>query len=608
MKKNFLSAIASLGLALFTQAQQPFANRNLSNLLSPTAVNQDLLPNVTNARNLGSSSLNWKDLYLGGSIFKGSLRFLSNEGTQNTFLGISSGIAITTGSNNTAIGYQALLSNTTGERNTAIGASALTSNTTGSSNIAVGVNVLANNTIGGTNIAVGNSALLNNTTGSDNMAIGTSAMELNITGSNNIAIGNYALVSGINGFGNTAIGMNTLNVATSSFNTATGFVALARTTSGQLNTANGALALHENTIGSENTAVGYEAMFFNKTGERNTAMGVKAILDNTEGSDNTGIGWQALRSNTGGGNTAIGHGAGKNFHTSNCTFLGTLAESLGQFANSTAIGYQATFTATDQVRVGNSSVTSIGGFADWTNFSDGRYKKNVKEDVPGLEFITQLKPITYTLDIEGLEKTMKANAPQMNTGAVQPELSQLEIAAKKARAKEIHTGFAAQEVEAAAKKLNYSFNGVDAPKNDKDFYGLRYAEFVVPLVKAVQELDAENKKMKEEMKELRQLILNLMNSNTNNSSPRISGAYLEQNAPNPFNSTTIIRCNVPMESASARIVITDMKGQLVKTIAVNSKGKNQITLSGGELAAGSYVYSLWVDDKQVDSKRMILTK
>ena len=33
----------------------------------------------------------------------------------------------------------------------------------------------------------------------------------------------------------------------------------------------------------------------------------------------------------------------------------------------------------------------------------------------------------------------------------------------------------------------FDFSGVDPPKNEKDLYGLRYAEFVVPLVKAVQE-------------------------------------------------------------------------------------------------------------------------
>jgi hypothetical protein len=50
-----------------------------------------------------------------------------------------------------------------------------------------------------------------------------------------------------------------------------------------------------------------------------------------------------------------------------------------------------------------------------------------------------------------------------------------------------YSGFIAQEVEAAAQKAGYSFSGVDGPKNEKDNYGLRYAEFVVPLVKAVQE-------------------------------------------------------------------------------------------------------------------------
>ncbi|HNI44890.1 MAG TPA: hypothetical protein PK230_09365, partial [Chitinophagales bacterium] len=52
------------------------------------------------------------------------------------------------------------------------------------------------------------------------------------------------------------------------------------------------------------------------------------------------------------------------------------------------------------------------------------------------------------------------------------------------------TGFLAQEVEAAAKKINYDFSGVDVPKVDGGLYSLRYAEFVVPLVKAVQEQQA----------------------------------------------------------------------------------------------------------------------
>jgi trimeric autotransporter adhesin len=80
-------------------------------------------------------------------------------------------------------------------------------------------------------------------------------------------------------------------------------------------------------------------------------------------------------------------------------------------------------------------------------------------------------------------------------------------------------------VESAAKKIGYNFSGVDAPKNDTDMYGLRYDEFVVPLVKAVQELNAENEKQKiindellvsiAELKAQNELLKQLIDKNNN---------------------------------------------------------------------------------------------
>ncbi len=66
----------------------------------------------------------------------------------------------------------------------------------------------------------------------------------------------------------------------------------------------------------------------------------------------------------------------------------------------------------------------------------------------------------------------------------------------------ITSGFVAQEVEKAAQQLGYDFSGVDAPKNEKDVYALRYADFVVPLVKAVQELNVTNEELKNTVNEL----------------------------------------------------------------------------------------------------------
>jgi hypothetical protein len=63
----------------------------------------------------------------------------------------------------------------------------------------------------------------------------------------------------------------------------------------------------------------------------------------------------------------------------------------------------------------------------------------------------------------------------------------LERQSRAEKEKILYTGFIAQEVEKTARELGYDFSGVDKPQNEHSLYGLRYAEFVVPLVKAMQE-------------------------------------------------------------------------------------------------------------------------
>ena len=43
--------------------------------------------------------------------------------------------------------------------------------------------------------------------------------------------------------------------------------------------------------------------------------------------------------------------------------------------------------------------------------SDKRFKKNIKEDVPGLEFIKLLRPVTYNYDIKGFNTHIKGSSP-----------------------------------------------------------------------------------------------------------------------------------------------------------------------------------------------------
>src|SRR5204863_7865383 len=103
-----------------------------------------------------------------------------------------------------------------------------------------------------------------------------------------------------------------------------------------------------------------------------------------------------------------------------------------------------------------------------------------------------------------------------NGKIIQP--TQDEINSKKLKEQTIYTGFVAQDVEKEAKSLNYDFSGVDAAKNEHDLYGLRYAEFVVPLVKAVQELSKQNDEQKKINSDLQQQIDELKKMMANNQS------------------------------------------------------------------------------------------
>jgi hypothetical protein len=66
-----------------------------------------------------------------------------------------------------------------------------------------------------------------------------------------------------------------------------------------------------------------------------------------------------------------------------------------RLSNVFTIGNNATVTASNQVIIDNTSVTSIGGQVGWSQFSDERVKSDIKENVPGLAFIEALRPVTY---------------------------------------------------------------------------------------------------------------------------------------------------------------------------------------------------------------------
>ncbi len=454
-----------------------------------------------------------------GNLFVGKNSGIANTiGNYNSFIGYESGYSNTTGLNNSFVGSYSGYSNISGSNNSFVGQSAGYYNETGDGNSFIGIDAGYSNTVGkynsflgyrtgyendtaSFNVFIGYQSGYNNTSfkniflgyqsgynneSSNNVFIGTQAGKTNSTGYENVFLGNEAGYSNVGGGVNVFIGHKTgwFN-QNGGQNVFMGFVSGYKNTDGMENTylgdqcgysgtsasANvfvGATAGWYNTA-SENVFIGKSAGFYNTfggitgdEGSRNVFVGRSSGLSNTKGYFNTSVGYKSLYSNTTGTyNTALGYLA---------------FEGGAEFTNSTALGNGATIGESNQVRIGNSSVTSAWVQVAWSVGSDERIKENVNENVPGLDFIKLLRPVTFNYNIS------KQNE-------IQGATNNFECDSKYDIEKILYSGFIAQEVEKAAESIGYNFSGID---KSGTLMGLKYSSFTIPLVKAVQELNEKN--------------------------------------------------------------------------------------------------------------------
>lgn len=108
--------------------------------------------------------------------------------------------------------------------------------------------------------------------------------------------------------------------------------------------------------------------------------------------------------------------------------------------------------------------------------------------------------------------------------------------------------------------------------------------------------------LKKEVQELKELLKqSKINVDMNNVS---NEPKLYQNAPNPGKGETVVRYYLPKEVNNASIGIYNISGQLIKNIPLKEKGNGSIILNG--IRGGSYVYTLSVDGRNIDTKKMMI--
>jgi len=320
------------------------------------------------------------------------------------------------------------------------------------------------------NVGIGKDVFKTLTSGTQNVVFGYNAGDAITTGADNIVLGAHAGTDLNTGTNNTFVGRG-----------AGGSI-----TSGSSNVSIGHNAYNGCDGEDKNISIGQDALGGGISGgEFNTAVGIEAGLVVTSGDENTLFGYQAGKGIlAGANNTCLGRNAGDAITTgSNNICIGSGSDpAVDSQSNGIALG--SVTAASDDFSFGRSSNVVTNDFdadADWSRSSDIRLKKNIESTTLGLDFINDLRPVKFQW------KPSYEVPKEMKTEYNVENQKNLDY---------VSHGFIAQEVkEAIDKHGDTTFGGWHMDKVDNETQRVKKNMFIMPLIKAVQELTAKVKEL-----------------------------------------------------------------------------------------------------------------
>lgn len=205
--------------------------------------------------------------------------------------------------------------------------------------------------------------------------------------------------------------------------------------------------------------------------------------------------------------------------------------------------------------------------------SDGKYKTNIQAIRNPLEIITRLEGKTYFWTEEA-QKNLSADNGR-------------------------HVGFIAQDLQKVLPELVMTDN--------HDNMAVNYQEVIPILVEAIKAQQKQIEAMQAQLDE----VLPTTGQTTPEGEPvRVTlqgtdSPSLGQNIPNPFQSETRIPAYLPRQTQKAEIVFYANDGRILETVFVTDRGSVSVQVNSETLAAGIYSYTLFVDGKPIETRRMV---
>lgn len=199
-----------------------------------------------------------------------------------------------------------------------------------------------------------------------------------------------------------------------------------------------------------------------------------------------------------------------------------------------------------------------------------------------------------------------------------------------------HYGLISQQVQQVFPSMVKSFiqpEQYDSSGNviiqQKNILALNYSEFIPLLIAGYKHQSTINDSLRQNIQTLQSRLDSLiiavanccnapmLNQNPNGNEKSIElentppAIILNQNDPNPFAENTTITWSIPPQgnqTFNAMLVFYNTDGRILKTVKINETGNGTLLVYGSKLSTGIYSYSLVVNGKTIETKRMMKLK
>ena len=380
----------------------------------------------------------------------------------------------------------------------------------------------------------------------------------------------YRLV--INSNGNVAIGLGSTTCRLHAYKTATGSGDICTKSEIGNSGFNSVYGIYGLATGVGNTGTSY-GVFGQATGSANNTGGTFSSIGGASGITSYGVYAQVANASAGGSNYAL-------------------------YANTGVSGVANTWAGyfSGDVNISGSAYCTSSAWS-----SDQKLKKDINLLSDGLDKIKLLKPSTYNFRVDEFKSMNLPKTPQM--GLIAQDLEK------------VYPNLVTELAEELILDQDGKATGVIPSHKVVNYIGL-----IPVLISGMQEQQAQLDAQTKINADLSNQITNLQNQiNAQNGNKTVGttgidqlsnptdGFSLGQNIPNPFNQETVINYTLPQQSNTASMAVYDLSGKQITSYPLE-KGSSSLTITSEKLAAGIYIYSVLVDGKIMDSKRMVVAQ